>query len=101
MQRARSFSTYVARTPAELAVMATAEATASSAAIAAGDAISVVTEEDKEIRERDVNKFVDQNRQYDPAQVFRRGDSGFGRAVTTNPFLSIRGNLAYREERHS
>ena len=93
MQRARIFSTYVARTPAELAIMATAEAAAGAAA--------VVTEEDKEIRERDVNKFVSQNRQYDPAQEFRREDSNFGRAVTTNPFLSIRGNLAHREERHS
>ena len=101
MQRARIFSTYVARTPAELAIMATAEAAAGAAAVAAGDTISVVTEEDKEIRERDVNKFVSQNRQYDPAQEFRREDSNFGRAVTTNPFLSIRGNLAHREERHS
>ena len=101
MQRARSFSTYVARTPAELAVMATAEATASSAAIAAGDAISVVTEEDKEIRERDVNKFVDQNRQYNPAQVFSGRTPTSGEQQRPTHFYLSGGNRAHREERHS
>ena len=91
MLRARIFSTYVTRTPAELALIEIAEAAAWAAAVAAGDTSSVVTEENKDIQDRDVNKFCSQNKQYDPAQEFRREDSGFGRAASTNPYLSIRG----------
>ena len=70
MQRARIFSTFVTRTPAERAMAIAEAAAAATAATAAGDTVSVVTEEEKEVRERDVNKFIDQNRQYDPTQVF-------------------------------
>ena len=78
MLRARIFSNYVTRTALQRTVMATAEAAAEAAATASGEIISFMREEDKKIRDRDVNKFVEQNRQYDPEQVFRRGDTDYG-----------------------
>ena len=60
--RSRIFGNYVPRDAAQLTLMATDTAAAEATAQSSGENIPFMREEDKEIRERDVNLFVEQNR---------------------------------------
>ena len=91
MLRTRIFEAFVTRTADEAALDAIVVVAAQQVALDAGETVSVVTEESKEVSERNVNKFCLENPQYGPTQIFRREDYGFGRAVSSNPFLSIMG----------
>ena len=44
---------------------------AAAAATVGGEAVSIISEDDKEAHERCINKFVDQNKPYDPNQAVR------------------------------
>ena len=91
LQKTRIFSTFVTPTAAQRALAEAQATAAATAATEAGEVVSVISEEDKEVHERCINKVVEQNKHYDPTQVFRWADSEYGLAQTTNSFLAVRG----------